>query len=184
MAKEGNKAMWKSLVRICIILGIIFILPPLLFCGWVKYKSYTNSRNPVYQTTMTDFEIRDEFDENITQKFNDLGANQVHCFIFQVHPQRPSYYVYIVAKCSENAELPKTYSSHSLEEEITVFTALKLAGAVPDDSENLGEIAARFYRHKNWVVFKMPGEQSPFLFEDADKQAYLEKHIRKRSIDL
>jgi hypothetical protein len=30
----------------------------------------------------------------------------------------------------------------------------------------------------------MSGEQSPFLFEDADKQAYLEKHIRKRSIDL
>ena len=47
-----------------------------------------------------------------------------------------------------------------------------------------GEIAASFYRYKNWVVFKMPGEQSPFLFEDADKQAYLEKHIRKRSIDL
>ena len=44
-----------------------------------------------------------------------------------------------------------------------------------------GEIAASFYRYKNWVVFKMSGEQSPFLFEDADKQAYLEKHIRKRS---
>ena len=171
--------MWKSLVRICIILGIIFILPPLLFCGWVKYKSYTIKRNPVYQTAMTEFEIYDEFDENITQKLNKLGVNKVDCFIFQGHPQRPAYWIYIVGKCSENAKLPKTYSS--LEEDITVFTALKLAGAAPDDSENFGEIAARFYRYKNWVVFKMSGEQSPFLFEDADKQAYLEKHIRKRS---
>ena len=173
--------MWKSLVRICIILGIIFILPPLLFCGWVKYKSYTIKRNPVYQTTMTDIDIRDDFDENITQEFDKLGINKVDCFIFQGHPQRPSYWIYIVGKCSENAELPKTYSSHSLEEEITVFTALKLAGAAPDDSEILGEIAAWFYRYKNWVVFKISGEHSPFLFEDADKQAYLEKHIRPRS---
>ena len=109
----------------------------------------------------------------------EVGINKVDCFIFQGHPQRPSYWIYIVGKCSENAKLPKTHSP--LEEDITVFTALKLAGAAPDDSENLGEIAARFYRYKNWVVFKMPGEQSPFLFEDADKQAYLEKHIRKRS---
>ena len=116
-----------------------------------------------------------------TQKFDKLGINKVDCFIFQGHPQRPSYWIYIVGKCSENAELPKTYSSHSLEEEITVFTALKLSGAAPDDSENLGKIAASFYRYKNWVVFKISGEHSPFLFEDADKQAYLEKHIRKRN---
>ena len=173
--------MWKSLVRICIILGIIFILPPLLFCGWVKYKSYTIKRNPVYQTTMTDFEIHDEFYENITQKFRDLGVNQVHCFIFQVHPQRPSYYVYIVAKCSENADLPKAYRTHAFSDEVRVFTALKLAGANVDYDENLNETNTRFFLYKNWIVLQMTGKHSPFLFEDADKQAYLEKHIRPRS---
>lgn len=176
--------MWKSLVRICFGIGIVLGGFFAVGIGAIFWKSYTIERNPVYQTTMTDFEIRDEFDENITQKFNALGIKKVHCFIFQGHPQRPSYWIYIVGKCSENAEIPKTktYSSPSLEEEFTtVFTALKLAGAAPDDSENLGEIAASFYRYKNWVVFKMSGEQSPFLFEDADKQAYLEKHIRKRS---
>ena len=173
--------MWKSLVRICVGIGIVLGGLLAFGIGLIFWKSYTIKRNPVYQTTMTDFEICDEFDANITQKFDKLGINKVDCFIFQGHPQRPSYWIYIVGKCSENAELPKTYSSHSLEEDITVFTALKLAGAAPDDSENFGEIAARFYRYKNWVVFKMSGEQSPFLFEDADKQAYLEKHIRKRS---
>ena len=66
---------------------------------------------------------------------------------------------------------------------LLVFSLLlaKLAGAAPDDSENFGEIATWFYRYKNWVVFEMPGKRSPFLFEDADKQAYLEKHIRPRS---
>ena len=171
--------MWKSLVRICIGVGVILGGLLAFGIGSIFWKSYMIKRNPVYQTTMTDFEICDEFDENITQKFDKLGINKVDCFIFQGHPQRPSYWIYIVGKCSENAELPKTHSP--LEEDITVFTALKLAGAAPDDSENLGEIAASFYRYKNWVVFKMSGEQSPFLFEDADKQAYLEKHIRKRS---
>ena len=174
--------MWKSLVRICIGVGVILGGLLAFGIGSICWKYYTIKRNPVYQTTMTDFEICDEFDENITQKFDKLGINKVDCFIFQGHPQRPSYWIYIVGKCSENAKLPKTHSP--LEEDITVFTALKLAGAAPDDSENLGEIAASFYRYKNWVVFKMSGEQSPFLFEDADKQAYLEKHIRKRSIDL
>ena len=173
--------MWKSSVRICIgvgaILGGIFAFG----IGSIFWKSYTIKRNPVYQTRMTDFEICDEFNENITQKFDKLGINKVDCFIFQGHPQRPSYWIYIVGKCSENASLPQTYESHSFEEDVAVFTALKLAGAAPDDSENFGEIAAWFYRYKNWVVFKMPREHSPFLFEDADKQAYLEKHIRKRS---
>ena len=173
--------MWKSLVRICVGIGIVLGGIFAFGIGSIFWKSYTIKRNPVYQTTMTDFEICDEFNEIITQKFDKLGINKVDCFIFQVHPQRPSYWIYIVGKCSENAELPKTYSLPSLEEDITVFTALKLAGAAHDDSENFGEIAARFYRYKNWVVFKMSGEQSPFLFEDADKQAYLEKHIRKRS---
>ena len=176
--------MWKSLVRICIGVGVILGGLLAFGIGSIFWKSYTIKRNPIYQTRMTDFEIRDEFAENITQKFNDLGIKKVHCFIFQGHPQRPSYWIYIVGKCSENAELPKTYSLPSLEEDITVFTALKLAGAAPDDSENLGKIAASFYCYKNWVVFKMSGEHSPFLFEDADKQAYLEKHIRKRSIDI
>ena len=173
--------MWKSLVRICVGIGIVLGGLLAFGIGSIFWKSDTIKRNPVYQTRMTDFEICDEFDENITQKFDKLGINKVDCFIFQGHPQRPSYWIYIVGKCSENAELPKTYRLHSFEEDITVFTALKLAGAAPDDSENLGKIAAGFYRYKNWVVFKMSGEQSPFLFEDADKQAYLEKHIRKRS---
>ena len=157
--------MWKSLVRICIGVGVILGGLWAFGIGSIFWKSYTIKRNPVYQTTMTDFEICDEFDENITQKFNDLGVNKVHCFIFQGHPQRPSYWIYIVGKCSENAKLPKTYSSHSLEEEITVFTALKLAGAAPDDSEILGEIAAWFYRYKNWVVFKMPGNNHRFYLK-------------------
>ena len=149
--------MWKSLVRICIGVGVILGGLLAFGIGSIFWKSYTIKRNPVYQTTMTDFEIHDEFYENITQKFRDLGVNQVHCFIFQVHPQRPSYYVYIVAKCSENADLPKAYRTHAFSDEVRVFTALKLAGAAPDDSENFGEIAASFYHYKNWVVFKMPG---------------------------
>ena len=176
--------MWKSLVRICIGVGVILGGLLAFGIGSIFWKSYTIKRNPVYQTTMTEFEIYDEFDENITQKLNKLGVNKVDCFIFQGHPQRPSYWIYIVGKCSENAELPKTYSSHSLEEEITVFTALKLAGAAPDGSENLKAISSGFCLYKDWVVFKMAGKHSPFLFEDADKQAYLEKHIRKRSIDI
>ena len=173
--------MWKSLVRICIGVGVILGGLLAFGIGSIFWKSYTIKRNPVYQTTMTDFEIHDEFYENITQKFRDLGVNQVHCFIFQVHPQRPSYYVYIVAKCSENADLPKAYRTHAFSDEVRVFTALKLAGANVDYDENLNETNTRFFLYKNWIVLQMTGKHSPFLFEDADKQAYLEKHIRPRS---
>ena len=176
--------MWKSLVRICIGVGVILGGLLAFGIGSIFWKSYTIKRNPVYQTTMTEFEIYDEFDENITQKLNKLGVNKVDCFIFQGHPQRPAYWIYIVGKCSENAALPQTYESHSFEEDVAVFTALKLAGAAPDGSENLKAISSGFCLYKDWVVFKMAGKHSPFLFEDADKQAYLEKHIRKRSIDL
>ena len=60
--------MWKSLVRICIGVGVILGGLLAFGIGSIFWKSYTIKRNPVYQTTMTDFEICDEFDENITQK--------------------------------------------------------------------------------------------------------------------
>ena len=129
---------------------------------------------------MTDFEIHDEFDENITQKFHDLGVKQAHCFIFQIHPQRPSYMIYIVGKRSENTNCRKLTGHMLFSEEVRIFTALKRAGADVNYAEYLNKTDARFFLYKNWIVFKMPGKYSPFLFEDSDKQAYLEKHICPR----
>ena len=173
--------MWKRAANIyigvCVILGGIFAFG----VGMIFWHSYTNERNPVFQTTMTDVECCDDFNAYFTQKFNALGVKKVHCFIFQGHTHRPYYWICLVGKCPESADLPKTYKSHSFDGNISVFTALKLAGADPDDSETFKEIDTWFYLYKNWVVFKMDGKHTPFLFEDADKQAYLEKHIRKRS---
>ena len=69
MENEDNKGMGKSLVRICIGVGVILGGIFAFGIGSIFWKYYTIKRNPVYQTTMTDFEIRDDFDENITQKF-------------------------------------------------------------------------------------------------------------------
>ena len=74
--------MWKSLVRICVGIGIVLGGLWAFGIGSIFWKSYTIKSNPVYQTTMTDFEICDEFDENITQKFNDLGIKKSTLFYF------------------------------------------------------------------------------------------------------
>jgi hypothetical protein len=77
--------MWKRAANIyigvCVILGGIFAFG----VGMIFWQSYTNERNPVFQTTMTDVECCDDFNAYFTQKFNALGVKKVHCFIFQGH---------------------------------------------------------------------------------------------------
>ena len=55
MENEDNKGMWKSSVRICIGVGVILGGLWAFGIGSIFWKSYTIKRNPVYQTTMTDF---------------------------------------------------------------------------------------------------------------------------------
>lgn len=174
--------MWKSLIRICTVLGVIFVLPPLLFYCWIQWKYYNIARNPVYQTVMTDFEIHDEYHKDITSWLEAKGIKEVQCFIFQCHPQRPSYKILIIGKCAEDAELvPNSRRTHPLEEHTKIHTALKLAGATPEKDGVFQEISPRLYFYKEWIIFETDGDNTPFLPDDSSKQEYLEKIICRKT---
>ncbi len=173
----------KSAIRIIIWIGVFFAVLAAVGIGEILWKSYKNPRTPVYQSTMTDFEIPDEFvlGEHVTQKFNEWGIKQLDCFIFHGHSHHPNYYICVVGKFADNTILPKPCRTHSFADNVDIFTALNLAGANADYSENLYEIDTWLYLYKNRIIYKIAGKHSKFLTKECDKQSYLEKHIRPRS---
>ncbi len=175
--------MRKSIVRIFIGFGVLLGTLFVLGIGAIVWQSYCMTRNPVYQTAMTDFEIHDKHFDDITQKLDILGVKKVYCFIFQAHPNRPTYAIILVGKCAKNVKLPAAEKNYFFTDHINILTALKLSGANPDSDgvfKEIMKISYSSYIYHDWIIIKTVRGSTPFLFDDAQMQSFLKRYISRK----
>jgi hypothetical protein len=165
----------------------------------IFYTTYKINREPIYQTTATDFkllipkakyaeihpEFHTELQENLQKFIDSLKINTLQCFIFQAHSQRPIYCIYFIGKISPNKDF-SNYSKkqHLLKEDISKFSVLKLCGAEPDENDEYIELTEPLdfsyysvFIYKDFIIFSFVTSNQTFLTKDTQKQAFLSKFI-------
>ena len=161
------------------------------------YNSYKCTRVPIYQTTMTDFELvvqpegrtdgsRSEEQHNLQNLIDKFEIITLQCFVFQGHPQRPSYCILLVGTLPTDADFSEySLEKHPLKSGERVFSALKLCGADPKENEEYLELRDYFfdywvYIYHNQIIFETWANNPTYLLRDEQKREFLGKYIVPR----
>ena len=175
-------------VVIAVVIGVLFVAGVVL----LFYSGYRCQRVPVYQTVMTDVEIVPQEENDIyrssKREFQELidkfDIQTLQCFIFQGHPQRPFYNIFLIGEIPAGTDFselePKNFP---LKRNKMLFSALKLSGAEPVESEDCLDLSGFIWLfvYRNRIVVSFVSGNPTFLKDDAEKQAFLEKCASIRS---
>lgn len=184
----------KIIIGISIGIGIAFVVLFAAGIGSIIYMSYRNPRDPIYQTEMTDFELRVQGGETAelraamqreSQEFVEkLKIKTLRCFLFRGHANRPIYCILMVGSIPPDADLPGSMQKAlPLKRNPWVLSALQLSGADVREEDLCREwipdpfFAGQVYVCRDRIVFYTVTMNPTVLRTEADKRAFLEKYI-------
>ena len=194
----GKSKLVNVIKKISIGFDVFFAV--LVVIGFVSlfYNSYKCTRVPIYQTTMTDFELvvqpegrsddsRSEEQHNLQNLIDKFEIITLQCFVFQGHPQRPSYCILLVGTLPTDADFSEySLEKHPLKSGERVFSALKLCGAEPMENEEYLEFSHSFifgyqiYIYHDRIIFVTWANNPTYLLRDEQKREFLGKYIVPR----
>ena len=161
------------------------------------YNSYKCTRVPIYQTTMTDFELvvqpegisdnlRSELQQELQSFIDKFEIKTLQCFVFKDHPNRPTYCILMVGRIPADADFSEyAPEKHPLKRNIMLFSTLKLCGAEPQESEDYLELSGCFFDYRvfiyhSHIILEKATWNPTVLRRDEQKRALLEKYISPR----
>ena len=197
-ALMGKSKLVNVIKKISIGFAVFFAV--FVVIGFVSlfYNSYKCTRVPIYQTTMTDFELvvqpegrsddsRSEEQHNLQNLIDKFEIITLQCFVFQGHPQRPSYCILLVGTLPTDADFSEySLEKHPLKSGERVFSALKLCGAEPMENEEYLEFSHSFifgyqiYIYHDRIIFVTWANNPTYLLRDEQKREFLGKYIVPR----
>lgn len=183
-------------------IGFAVFVAVLVVIGFVSlfYNLYKCPRVPIYQTVMTDFELLvgapekrsdgsySEMQHELQDFIDKFAIITLQCFVFQGHPQRPTYCILLVGTLPTDADFSEySLEKHPLKNHIYLFSALKLCGAEPMENEEYLEFSHSFifgyqiYIYHDRIIFENVTGNPYFLLRDDKKREFLGKFIVPRN---
>ena len=180
-------------VKILLGVGIGIVAFIALVIGVMIYQSY-ECTNPVYQAEISNIELlplvetRKDWSAHENKFLEQNGIKTLNCFIFQGNPQRPIYVVFMISKLPSDKTFADIFKEkHPLNNLPQLRTALKLCGTDPEENDYYFRLQDyglhNMLLYRDYLIYHPFPSGDKYLRTDAQKQAYLEKYIRKRDED-
>lgn len=184
----------KFFIKMLICLAVGFWVLVAAGIGSLIYTSYRDPRDPIYQTDISDFELRVQggrdadsraaMQRELQNFVEKLKIETLCCFLFRGHTNRPTYCILMVGRIPPDADLSEcNQETILLKREPRLLTALKLSGAeVPKEDvcrelEHYSFFDRRVFVWRDRIVFYTVTTNPTVLLKETDKRAFLEKYI-------